>query len=142
MFRWSERLGASILSVLMGCAAAAPATDTFPLPSTSPAGLVRPITSEALTSGRFVAFSDYWSVPLPSGDPVRFLADGGVVNERAGLAGTWTILNDSTVRIGGAVFRHNAATGDLFSPALTDFPLDSLPPGVRPLGTRIMVEPR
>ncbi len=81
-----------------------------------PPGIDRPITPELLINGRFVAFSDRWSVSTGEGDPIQFLADGRLVNQRAGLVGPWRVIDDSTVEIGGSLFRHRMSRRDLFNP--------------------------
>ena len=43
------------------------------------------------------------------------------------LAGTWALLDYSTVQIGGHVFRHRGVEGDLFSP-IRSLPRDSALP--------------
>ena len=105
-------------------------------------GIDKPITSERLLSGNFVAYSALWAVTVPGGDPVRFLPDGRLENRAAGLVGPWAVLDDSTVQIGRHVFHHRAAEGDLFAP-IRPLPRDStLPRGANVVGTRIVAAPR
>ena len=105
----------------------------------SPGGIDRPLTRERLLTGRFVAYSAYWSVRVPGGDPIRFLPDGRVENRRAGLAGSWQLLSDTSVQIGGFTFYHRPLEQDLF-----DRPSSAsagLPPGTFLNGTRIVAAP-
>lgn len=131
-------LGLSVAWVVVGCSE--PEPPPRPLPEVG--ALARPITRDMLTSQRFIAFSDMWSVPVPGGDPVRFLPDGMVENERAGLAGPWGIVNDSTVMIRGSLFRHRVSEGDLFGPFPVRPSPGDTPSDQRQLGTRILLAPR
>ena len=128
-------------SVFAACQARSP--DVVPLDGIgSYGGIVRPITRERLVNGSFLAYSGLWEVTVPGGDPVRFHPDGRVENRRAGLAGSWTILDDSTVTIGNQLFRHRIESGDLFAP-MRPVPRDSaLPRGTNVVGTRIIAAPR
>lgn len=92
----------------------------------APEGVVTPpLTPTTLIEGQFVAYTLLWQVSAPGGDPIVFQANGTVENLRAGLAGRWTIVDDSTLliesadRLPGAKpkeFRLRHAEGDLVSP--------------------------
>jgi len=58
-----------------------------------------PLTSALLEEGHFVVYTLLWQLAVPGGDPIVFRADGAIENTRAGLAGRWTILDDSTLVI-------------------------------------------
>jgi hypothetical protein len=107
--------------------AAAPSCGRIPpTASPSPARLVAPLRRETLIQGAFVAYTLFWQVGVPGGDPVVFRADGSVENARAGLAGRWTVVDDSTLRIRQTdpmtrqvhdlEFRLRVGEGDLASP--------------------------
>ena len=86
-------------------------------------GIARPLTAAQLTAGAFVAYTLAWQVSVPGGDPVVFHSDGTITNLRAGLAGRWRIVNESTLVIGDSgplsgpprMFVQRRAPGDLFS---------------------------
>jgi hypothetical protein len=90
-------------------------------------GVDIPITEDHLVGGDYVAFTTLWQVPVLDGDPVVFLADGTVRNERAGLAGRWAIVDDSTVSIQSTLpgspppqrFRVRIPEGVMISPETT-----------------------
>jgi hypothetical protein len=67
-----------------------------------PAGLGALLRRDTLVGGRFVAYTLLWQGSVPGGDPIAFHADGTVENARAGLAGRWTVQDDSTLIIAGS----------------------------------------
>ena len=77
--------------------------------------ITRPLSGEELVTGHFVAYTIFWQVQVPGGDPIVFGNDSSVQNIRAGLQGRWELLDDTTVLIAGRPFYHRIVTGDLVS---------------------------
>jgi hypothetical protein len=91
------------------------------------------LTPALLVEGHYVVYTLLWQVAVPGGDPIVFRADGTTENQRAGLAGRWTILDDSTLAIQPEVvsaprglsgppvsFRLRAGRGALINPVRPD----------------------
>jgi hypothetical protein len=104
-----------------------------PKAASAPDSLRPPLTASVLVDGHFVVYTLLWQVAVPGGDPIVFLADGTTKNMRAGLAGRWTIVDDSTLAIQPEVasappglagppvtFRLRASRGALISPVRSD----------------------
>jgi hypothetical protein len=88
---------------------------SHPSPSATPLAISRPLRAEDLIAGHFVAYTLFWQVGVPGGDPVIFGPDGSIQNVRAGLQGPWVLLSDTSLRIGNRVFYQRVSTGDLAS---------------------------
>lgn len=119
----------AIVAALVATCACAPK----PAPGPDSNSLRPPLTSALLVEGHYVVYTLLWQVAVPGGDPIVFRADGTTENARAGLAGRWTILDDSTLAIqpeapsaprglsGPPVtFRLRAGRGALISPVRAD----------------------
>ena len=71
-------------------------------------GLIAPpLRTETMVEGGFVAYTLYWEAAVPGGDPIHFRADGIVENTGAGLAGRWSVTDDSTL----IIFQMDTVTG-------------------------------
>jgi hypothetical protein len=60
--------------------------------------------------------TDLWADAYAPPDTLRFNVNGSVHNLRAGLAGPWRLVDDTTVRVGTRIFRHRSDSMDLYSP--------------------------
>jgi hypothetical protein len=76
----------------------------------------RPLTESLLTANAFLVVTDLWADAYATPDTLRFNVDGTVHNLRAGLTGSWRLVDDTTVRVGTRIFRHRAGSMDLYSP--------------------------
>lgn len=76
----------------------------------------RPLTESLLTTNVFLVVTDLWADAYATPDTLRFNVDGSVHNLRAGLTGSWRLVDDTTVRIGTRIFRHRSGSMDLYSP--------------------------
>lgn len=74
------------------------------------------LTAQSFINGKFVAYTDVWGVWSHEGDPIVFHVDGTVDNARAGLQGTWKLIDETTVLVANRTFKYAIEKHCLFSP--------------------------